>query len=86
VTTDPFYNLHAWKTLREAVKRRDGYRCTVCGTAAIPLDVDHIQPFARRPDLALDPSNLRTICRTCHNRKRTRTRGKPKRRRNTRRW
>jgi len=30
------------------------------------MTVDHIQPRRRRPDLALDPGNLQTLCATCH--------------------
>ena len=30
--------------------------------------VDHIIPRRDRPDLALDPSNLRALCHDCHNR------------------
>ncbi len=81
--TDPFYNSTAWKRIRDVAKRRDGYRCTVCGRTGVRLDVDHIEPWTRRPDLALDLANLATICRRCHNRK---THGKPKRRRNSRAW
>jgi 5-methylcytosine-specific restriction protein A len=74
---------YAWQRLRAAVKARDGHRCVVCGRAADRLDVDHIIDWKLRPDLALDPTNLRAVCRPCHNRKATRRQPK---RRNTRRW
>ena len=79
---DAFYNLNAWKLARAAAKRRDGYRCTVCGRIGVLLDVDHILGWRQRPDLAFELDNLRTVCRRCHNR---RTHGKPKRR-NSRVW
>jgi 5-methylcytosine-specific restriction protein A len=70
--TDPFYNSTAWKKTRTAAKKRDGYQCTQCGASGVPLDVDHIVSWRQRPDLALELSNLRTVCRRCHNRKRSR--------------
>jgi 5-methylcytosine-specific restriction endonuclease McrA len=79
---DPFYDTQAWRNLRQAVKLRDGWRCTNCGRQAALLDVDHIVPIGRG-GAPLDPTNLRTLCRTCHNRKRTRRTPK---RRNSRRW
>lgn len=30
------------------------------------MTVDHIEPRSRRPDLALAPSNLQTLCGPCH--------------------
>jgi 5-methylcytosine-specific restriction endonuclease McrA len=32
----------------------------------VGLEVDHVQPVDRRPDLALVLANLQTLCRTCH--------------------
>ena len=69
-----------WTHLTRYIKARDGYRCMVCGRAARILDVDHIIPWAEQPDLAFDPSNLRTLCRLHHNRK------THSRRKNSRRW
>ena len=75
-----------WTTITKLVKARDQYRCVVCHRGpehrVIILDVDHIIEWTKRPDLAFEPTNLRTLCRTCHNRK---THGR-KPRRNTRRW
>jgi 5-methylcytosine-specific restriction protein A len=75
-----------WAAARTAALTRDGYACTVCrrtrahGTI---LDVDHVIEWAKRPDLAFDLSNLRTLCRRHHNQK---THGRQRRRRNSRRW
>jgi 5-methylcytosine-specific restriction endonuclease McrA len=82
--TDPFYNLARWKRVRVEAKRRDGYQCTVCGATGVRLDVDHIIPWKQRADLAFELVNLRTICRRCHNRKRSRP--KKSKRRNSRKW
>jgi 5-methylcytosine-specific restriction enzyme A len=71
-----------WATIRLLVLARDGYTCTARGLGHHTriLDVDHIIEWTKRPDLAFDPSNLRTLCRRHHNRKTNR------RRRNSRRW
>lgn len=33
------------------------------------LEVDHIEELQDRPDLKLDPDNLRTLCKACHNKR-----------------
>jgi len=35
--------------------------CRVCG-ATTKLEVHHVEPFHKRPDLELDPKNLVTLC------------------------
>jgi len=55
----------AWPGLRTAAKRRDGWRCVRCGARG-RLEVDHVQPVTRRPDLAMVLENLQTLCRDCH--------------------
>lgn len=75
-----------WQAARTAALARDGHACTQCHRTrgrGVILDVDHIIEWTRRPDLAFDLANLRTLCRLHHNRK---THGKPKQRRNTRNW
>jgi 5-methylcytosine-specific restriction protein A len=37
--------------------------------------VDHIIPIAERPELRLDPSNLRAACKPCHDRRTAREQG-----------
>ena len=63
----PFYDTQAWKLLRRQVVARDGYRCTVCHVSLISKEarVDHIQRRSDAPHLALEPSNLRTLCPQC---------------------
>jgi 5-methylcytosine-specific restriction endonuclease McrA len=79
---DPFYDTQAWRKLRQAVKHRDGYRCTNCGRQAALLDVDHVVPIGRGGP-PLDPTNCRTLRRRCHNRKPGR---RPPKRRTSRAW
>ncbi len=33
------------------------------------LEVDHIKELETNPELALDPDNLRTLCKDCHNKR-----------------
>lgn len=39
--------------------------CEACGSKK-SLEVHHIEPFHLNPDKELDPSNLITLCKTCH--------------------
>ena len=58
------YDTERWRELSAAVKRRDGWRCTKCGTRA-RLDAHHIQPVGLGGPM-WDPENLETLCRNCH--------------------
>ncbi len=64
-----------WDTLRERVRKRDGYRCQVCGLPEIGRahDVHHKIPF--RAFLSVEQANqmqnLITLCPTCHRRAET---------------
>lgn len=60
------YDSRRWRKLRLQIIARDG-GCTACGRTD-RLDVDHIIPWDRGGPW-FDPTNLRTLCRTCHNRK-----------------
>jgi hypothetical protein len=48
-----------------AILEMDDYTCQFCGNVN-HLDAAHIEPKSRRPDLALDPANGITLCRSCH--------------------
>jgi ATP-dependent DNA helicase RecQ len=55
-----------WANIREAVLRRDNYKCVECGKPcrSAELDVHHLLPrSAGGPD---EPSNLVTLCDGCH--------------------
>ena len=45
--------------------------CEALGITKPAKDVDHIVPIAVDPSRRLDPSNLRSLCRSCHNAKTT---------------
>ena len=54
-------------TLKEQIKRRDGYHCVICGKGiehGTTLEVDHIKPIALGG--LSTPNNLRTLCYDCN--------------------
>jgi 5-methylcytosine-specific restriction protein A len=55
-----------WQKLR-AKHLRDNPACIVCGAKA--TTVDHIRTVKERPELRLDPLNLKSMCASCHSRK-----------------
>ena len=73
------YKTAAWRRVRELVLDRDGHLCQKCGRAD-SLSVHHVIPAERVAD-PLEPSNLVTLCRPCHNRadarRRARERSQP---------
>lgn len=64
-----------WTALKPQIRERDGHRCRRCGRQHQPPErlfpVDHIMPWRSFTDKAAanDPSNLATLCPTCHTRK-----------------
>jgi 5-methylcytosine-specific restriction protein A len=44
-------------------------KCLESGQVAAAIDVDHIIPLRRRPDLRLDRSNLQSLCKSHHSQK-----------------
>ena len=61
----------AYAEWRSAVFERDDYTCVECGAGSmagkhVELHADHIKPLSEFPDMALDVSNGRTLCRPCH--------------------
>lgn len=58
-----------WRTISSLVKERDGYTCRNCGASGtgedgVELHADHQTP--RSVDGPDHPSNIRTLCRQCH--------------------
>lgn len=71
----PFYHSAAWHRIRKIALQRDGGMCQKCmermqaGYGFHPNRaqmVHHIIPVKERPDLALELSNLRSLCNSCH--------------------
>jgi 5-methylcytosine-specific restriction endonuclease McrA len=80
-----FYNSMEWRHLRDWVMQRDNYECQMCKAdgkvttqADSVLEVDHIKELEYYPDSALDPDNLRTLCKDCHNKRHHRFNYAPK--------
>lgn len=58
-----------WQVLRLAILERDEWACRACGTRRARLEVDHIRPVRTHPEAAFDPTNLQTLCPSCHTKK-----------------
>ena len=70
-TNDPNDYGPGWNRLRETVRRRDGYRCQICGVEEVPgrqHDVHHKVPFRSFNSIAEANrlENLITLCPACH--------------------
>jgi transposase len=53
---------------RFLVFKRDNYTCQICHRSGLPIEVDHIKPWARNGPETLD--NLQTLCFACNRGKR----------------
>lgn len=67
---DKFRNTQLWKRTAAEIKERDMQCCRMCLARGVlvnrGLSVHHIVPIAEDYDLRLEPSNLITLCRYCH--------------------
>lgn len=66
---DPFLQSREWRTVRMRALERDGGKCACCGKTAkdgVVLNVDHIKPRIRYPELALTVENLQVLCDACN--------------------
>lgn len=67
--SDPFLDCAEWRSVRMMVLERDGAKCACCGATAetgAVMNVDHIKPRRRYPQLALTLSNLQVLCDACN--------------------
>lgn len=55
-----------YKKLRQSAFSRDNYQCQKCGSKE-RLEIHHIKPWIKYPDLRFDLNNITTLCRDCHN-------------------
>lgn len=63
------YNSREYKSWRESVFERDGYKCKGenCETVSSKyVTAHHIKSFAKFPDLRFEVSNGITLCEDCH--------------------
>lgn len=66
---DAFYSTKEWRQVRYLALKQCGARCQCCGASAADgarLNVDHIKPRGRYPELALCLSNLQVLCGACN--------------------
>lgn len=68
---DKFYNSRTWRNFRIKILQRDHYECQYCKAKKVrkivrATHVHHVQELKDRPDLALEPDNLISLCHTCH--------------------
>lgn len=64
-----FYDSPAWQRLRYDALRRANACCELCGASradGVIIQVDHIKPRSKFPELELDPSNLQVLCKPCN--------------------
>src|SRR5258708_5315977 len=64
-----FYKSEEWIQARYAALKRSNGHCQCCGAGpehGAVLNVDHIKPRKRYPDLALEVSNLQVLCAKCN--------------------
>jgi HNH endonuclease len=61
-----FKKTPAYIAWRRAVFERDNYTCVFCGIRGVELQADHIKPYSLYPDLRVELSNGRTLCKPCH--------------------
>lgn len=57
-----------WKNLRKRVIEKYGYKCNYCGSTE-KIAIDHIKPYSKFPELALEFSNLQPLCKSCNSKK-----------------
>lgn len=65
-----FFDSNKWQRLRYEVLVESKGCCTLCGRSArehgVVLEVDHIKPRSRFPNLSLVKSNLQVLCFDCN--------------------
>lgn len=55
-----------WLDLRERVLKRWGRLCMKCGRTSGIIQVDHIKPRSKYPELKLDFNNMQVLCKGCN--------------------
>jgi len=54
-----------WNRVRREILERDAFRCQDCG-AHKNLCVHHVKDKSKFPELTYEPTNLITLCKSCH--------------------
>ena len=64
-----FYHKTAWRRIRKQALQRDHYLCQEClrsGKITQATEVHHVKDLESFPSLALELSNLESLCWQCH--------------------
>lgn len=64
-----FYESREWLDLRYRVLKKHNGCCKLCGCRATPdnpIQVDHIKPRSKHPELELAESNMQVLCKACN--------------------
>lgn len=67
-----FYDTGRWSWLRNKTIFKYGNRCMRCktdGDNTNPIQVDHIKPRSKYPELECDLNNLQVLCKNCNHEK-----------------
>jgi 5-methylcytosine-specific restriction protein A len=64
-----FYRSPEWREFRQQALELLPPVCAACGRTDVAIELDHIIPVRRRPDLALELGNIQGLCKSCHSRK-----------------
>lgn len=67
--SDAFLGSYRWRQLRMVAIKTHGARCQCCGASAATgavINVDHIKPRRKFPELALVLDNLQVLCDACN--------------------
>jgi hypothetical protein len=70
ISSAEFLLTREWRYLRYKILKKFGASCQCCGrspkTHHIIINVDHIKPRRKYPELALDENNLQILCEDCN--------------------
>lgn len=69
VNSAEFLRSFEWRQVRLRALQKYGRVCVCCGAtpgSGVVLNVDHVKPRRRFPDLALDIGNLQVLCEECN--------------------
>ena len=61
-----FQNSPKWRSARTKCFERDNYTCQICFTRGGTLEAHHLKPYRSHPKLRLELTNLKTLCKQCH--------------------
>ena len=65
---DSYNTLFKRSDFRKHVYERSGHRCEICGNELTwkEMELHHVLPIGRFPQLTMDERNLQCLCHSCH--------------------